>query len=181
MTYFTGNESIFRDLFPKFGRYLAIRRFLKYITIGTMDECWIWRGGGGLYGHFQLDEYGKHQYDAHVAAYILFIGRIPKRQGKDKLQVCHNCPDGDNPRCVNPTHLWLGTAKENTQDMISKERDAIIGERHANTKLTFRKVSKIRRKYATGKYSMKSLANKFGISTTAVFRIIRNKTWKYKH
>lgn len=75
-------------------------------------HCWIWKGhkkkGYGYYSHHQV------AYRAHRIAYQIAYGEIPAH-----LFVCHKC---DNPSCVNPLHLFLATAKENTGDMISKGR-----------------------------------------------------------
>lgn len=76
-------------------------------------HCWIWQGS------FFQSGYGRffsHQiaYRAHRVAFIIAYGTIPE----DKI-ICHKC---DNPRCVNPEHLWAGSSKENTRDMIEKGR-----------------------------------------------------------
>lgn len=73
--------------------------------------CWIWVGTAGRYGKFFHEGRPK---DAHRAAWLVFKGPIP--QG---MRVCHSC---DVPLCVNPDHLFLGTAKDNTLDMMKKGR-----------------------------------------------------------
>lgn len=86
--------------------------------------------------------------------------------------VLHKC---DNPSCINPDHLFLGTPKENIADMIRKGRaNKIGGERHWNAKLTSDAVEEIRN--ATGR--QQSIADKFGISRAQVYRIKRGLRWK---
>lgn len=78
----------------------------------TGKRCWIWQGRkSGEYGHFEIN--GKAMY-VHRFSYELHNGPIPKG-----LFVCHAC---DNPPCVNPKHLWLGTHRENIQDWVKKGR-----------------------------------------------------------
>ena len=102
---------------PK-GIFLRIRkpvidRFIRKFEIDHETECWNWIAGidGEGYGSFWL--YGKNR-SAHRVAYQISVGQIP-----EDMYICHSC---DNPLCVNPDHLWLGTQAENLQDMRDKGR-----------------------------------------------------------
>lgn len=170
-------ENIARGDFSKFNRYMVFKRFLKYIKIGQPDECWEWTGSYHKFGYGQFKWQEENIHNAHVAAYVLFIG---KRHG---LYVCHSC---DNPRCVNPHHLWLGTNKQNIQDMDRKGRAKRYdfsqrdqrGEKNCMAKLSSDTVRRMREIYAEGSLSYSKVAKKFGVSTMAAYRAIVGQSWK---
>ena len=143
----------------------------KGTTFATVEErfmakvkrddggCWIWTAykQGRGYGRFLLD--GQLQY-THRVAYALFVGPIP-----EGLQVCHSC---DNPPCVNPAHLFVGTRQENTADCMAKGRNVLPpilrGEDQLGAKLAKIQAVEIRRRYAMGGVTQRKLAAKFGVS-----------------
>jgi len=173
---YTKYEQAFRRRSSRYNRYLVMRRFLKYVTIGDEDECWEWQGrtDGDGYGWFVWPD--KKICLAHIAAYVLFVGKIPSRHGKKKLCVCHSC---DNPSCINPTHLWLGTNKQNIRDMIDKGRKHDThGENNPSAKLTLEQIEEIRKLYKKGHISQYRLADKFNVTQGLISYITSGKVWK---
>lgn len=97
-----------------------ILKFIKSIIIPEeKTKCWIWSRSciKQGYGQFYI---GRKSIRAHRYSYLIFKGDI-----ENNLLVCHSC---DNPSCVNPSHLWLGTTQENTKDMIKKGRKVKRGK-----------------------------------------------------
>lgn len=89
--------------------------FCNKIKFGEPNECWLWLSklSAEGYGQTTIKNRNGNQstMTAHRAMYIYFFGDVEKG-----IDVCHNCPNGDNRRCVNPNHLWLGTHKQNIED-----------------------------------------------------------------
>ena len=127
--------------------------------------CWEWTGakdrdGYGVFGHHR-----SKQIRAHRASYELKFGEV-----KDGVLVFHSC---DNPSCINPDHLFLGSPKDNTQDMMKKGRMiALRGEAHPGAKLTKQKVIEIRARRSAGE-KLSVLANEFGVSFQHISDIYR--------
>jgi hypothetical protein len=100
------------------------------------------------------------------------------------LFVCHKC---DNPNCVNPSHLWLGTAKDNARDMWHKHRANITaavahvprGEQHPHAKLTNEIVRAIRATHAEGRISKRALARFYGVGHTTVNNVLSGASWQH--
>ena len=103
---------------PKSGLSL-LERLLSKIVIDSVTDCWVWQGGKQNIGYGLMRDAGKMR-TVHRVSYEEHIGKIPIG-----LCVLHTC---DNPLCCNPNHLWLGTLKQNTHDMMSKGRARHFGD-----------------------------------------------------
>lgn len=129
--------------------------------------CWIYTGRvnvqRGGYGTFDDHRVTKR---AHRYAWEITNGPIP-----DDLDVCHRC---DNPPCVRPDHLFLGTRKENAEDCVEKGRSN-HGERHGLSKLTDTQTAELRAKYKAGGVSQLALAREYSVSPMLVSLIVRDK------
>lgn len=142
-----------------------------WAKVRRVGECWEWAGVHRFdnYGQFGI---GGQMRLAHRIAWELTNGPIP-----DGLYVCHHC---DNPPCVRPDHLFLGTARDNALDMLAKGRQGYTGspgEQNHQAKLTASQVRAIRRRYARGGISQRALAQEYGVTQTTIGRAIRGECW----
>ena len=145
-------------------------RFWQKVDRRGVDDCWEWMASKRLgYGRIRVD--GKSK-SAHRLSWTMHNGKIP-----DGMQVLHRC---DNPSCVNPQHLFLGTVADNVADMLSKGRQKwLSGEETRSSKLTSGDVLDIRRMYSTGNYTYSELAEMFSVSESNVGCIVNRETWKH--
>ena len=149
-------------------------RFWSRIKVLTAKDCWEWQGYLSPKGYGKIFiERGKSMMLVHRFSYILHHGSIP-----DNLFVLHRC---DNPRCVNPNHLWLGTKNDNNQDCIAKGRRNNVGskgESHPNVSLTDAQVIEIRNLFANHR-TIQEIATQYGMSHGAISHIVKGRSWKH--
>lgn len=138
------------------------------VKFGSQDECWLWLASKNKKGYGTLGE-GL----AHRISYELHYGSFDY-----SLSVCHSC---DNPSCVNPKHLWLGTSNENMQDMVKKKR-ADRTKKHVQIYKTVKKFSiedirSIRNMFSKG-VKQSDILEDYPMSVCNLRKILNYKTWK---
>lgn len=137
------------------------------------DGCWEWGGAvrGKGYGEIGRGGRGQGVVDTHRLSWELHFGEIP-----EGLQVLHRC---DNPPCVRPDHLFLGTVADNMADKAQKGRAPSIsnpGEQAGRAKLTNADVLAIRRRAAAGE-RLFQIARSFPVSASTIGQVVNRKTW----
>ncbi len=141
-------------------------RFNHYHT--KTPTCWNWTGSTHIQGYGRIKKNGVDML-AHRASWEIHNGPIPPG-----MCVCHKC---DNPPCVNPAHLFLGTHQDNMADRDAKGRNVHAwGERAGSAKLTWVKVAEIRK--LKGVVSQRAVAKQFGVTQCTISCIQSGKTWK---
>jgi hypothetical protein len=147
-----------------------------WAKVDKSGECWEWTAGLNKdgYGLFRLN--GK-TVSSHRYSYILHHPLTIDLWEHREICVCHKC---DNPKCVNPEHLFLGSMLDNSKDMLSKGRgNQPKGEKNHGAILTETQVREIRTRYANGGIWQYKLAEEYGICKMSIARIIRRETWKH--
>lgn len=149
-----------------------IVKFWTFVDKREPDECWLWQGSKVDGGYGRCAWQGKIHHSSRVS-YIIHFGDIP-----DGMLVCHNCPGGDNPACVNPAHLWLGTHQANMDDKVAKGRQR-RGEDQGNAKLTENQVTEIRQRHAAGNITQRALATQYGVSQKTIMNVVKRVAWSH--
>lgn len=153
-------------------------RFWPKVKVSGPDDCWEWQANLIKGGYGRISRGPKGEYLAHRVSWILRNGDIP-----DGLLVLHSC---DNPKCVNPKHLFLGTHQDNFDDMVSKGRwpgqpnwaSYLKGENRPNAKLSDSKVKKIYRLRSKG-WSQQRIADHLGVSQSCVSHVLNGRSWTH--
>lgn len=155
----------------------TIARFWTKVEVREPDECWRWtaatRSKNAPYGALKID--GQVRL-AHRVSFEIEHGSIP-----DGMFVCHRC---DTPRCVNPAHLFAGSAQDNAVDALTKGRMLPYagrvqnGRANLNARLTDTTVAAIRRDRAAG-MKLVPLAAKYGVGYSTVRDVVHRRTWTH--
>ncbi len=155
----------------------VIERFEAKFERRGPDECWEWQASRMPkgYGRFGTVRGISSMNLAHRVSYVLYNGKLPVIEGWHGACVLHRC---DNPPCVNPAHLFVGSIKDNIHDMIDKNRQSINypveGKPFCNARLTVEQVISIR----ADPRNCCQIGRELGISSTHVGYIKKRKVWK---
>jgi hypothetical protein len=159
-------------------------------TMPHMESpCWLWMAAKNKKGYGYLG-LGKKTPLAHRVCWTIVNGQIPHDGSAHGICVCHRC---DNPACINPAHLFLGTNADNVRDMAAKGRQPRgdkngarlyperikRGEENGNSKLTAAIVIDIRARYAAGGITQYQLATLFNLSQGHINDVIQRKRWRH--
>jgi hypothetical protein len=150
------------------------QRIKKHISINQTTGCWEWIGA-----MYKSTGYGKinvgvrrsgiqKMTGAHRAAYNEFCGSIPSG-----MFVCHSC---DNRRCVNPKHLFLGTHRDNMDDMVAKGKKR--GSSNPSARLDEKSVMKIRNLFRCGA-SCREIAKMYCVNRGTIYDVVTSRSWKH--
>jgi hypothetical protein len=157
----------------------VIERTMEKVVRLPFSGCWIFMGATNEagYGIVGMGGRGAPNDRAHRIAFRHFRGNIP-----DGIFVCHTC---DVPSCCNPNHLFLGTPKENTRDMMRKQRNSlpprnphIVGSAHPGAKLDEEQVVEIRNQYRRG-LTQKEIAHQYGVARQTISKLVNYKRFKH--
>ena len=147
-----------------------LERLNKYVDKES-SSCWLWLGSvrSSGYGYFRRTENGiVVRKSAHRYFYTEYKGEIP-----EGLYILHTC---DNPLCVNPEHLYAGTAKQNAQDREGRQRGQHVkGENQGSSKLTDQDILNIR----ASSDSQRKLAKQYNVSQHTIWCIVNHITWRH--
>ena len=141
-----------------------------WARVDKSGDCWVWRGARYKKGYGRFSTVGKEGVLASHFAWQLVHGPIPPG-----MLLCHRC---DNPPCVRVDHLFLGTAADNSADMVTKGRQT-SGEKNGNAVLTDAIVREARRRYGDRTDTMASLAKEYGIKLATMKYAVSGRGWRH--
>lgn len=146
----------------------VILRFTEKYTPDSTTGCWEWQARKNANGYGTL-KFNRKSWLAHRISAFLY-----KEDYTESLHVCHHC---DNPGCVNPEHLFMGTDKDNAEDKARKGRGrGGVGSRNIKAKLTDEQAIAIKR---DPRLPYRIIAAEYGVTTPQVWSIKAGRTWRH--
>ena len=145
----------------------VLRRFWSHVN--KTDTCWLWTGGRQTSGYGAIFT-GSNNSRAHRISWVIHRGPIPKG-----MYVLHHC---DVKLCIRPDHLFIGDADTNAIDARDKHRHS-HGSKHGMASITEADVYTIWNYLASGNFTQRNIARRFGISPSAISDIIAGRTWSH--
>ncbi len=149
-------------------------RFWEKVDRGDPDECWLWTAAtyGSGYGAFRVGGRSGKTWHAHR-----WLWQHLNHPLGNSTHVLHRC---DNPPCVNPSHLFIGTHTDNMRDMIAKaRRDTAVGEDNGLAKLTAASVLEARASYSGQRGECKALCQRYGVHKNTMLAALHGRTWRH--
>jgi hypothetical protein len=162
----------------------TIERFWQKVK--KTDSCWLWTAASDRKGYGKFSVGGSHTAEgtrrnsmvaAHRFSFELANGAIPNHDSFHGYCVLHRC---DNPACVRPDHLFLGTNSDNVHDMDAKGRRVVVamqGSKHANAILTESQVLEIVKRHRVEKVSQLQLSKEYGVCHSTINHIFTGRLW----
>ena len=151
-------------------------RFWKKVIKRGFNECWEWTGWKDKKGYGGIFIDNGIWRGAHIVALEIEIGRELDIKGGEC--ALHDCPGGDNPGCVNPYHLYVGTKQDNNVDALNKNQRR-VGSKICSAKLDEDKVRLARELFNKGGITAYKLSRMFGVGSQTMKLAIERKTWKH--
>lgn len=148
----------------------VLDRFWPKVNVLGENDCWEWKASRNSWGYGQF-WFRNTIWLSHRAAYTIFAGDFPQ----EKI-VMHSC---DNPPCVNPAHLKMGTIQDNNDDMSAKGRN-LAGEAHKNSVLTYEQVGEARERVKAGE-AIADVARSLGVKRPTLHEAVRGVSWNRHH
>jgi len=147
-----------------------VERFHEKWVLDVESGCWLWTASTAGNGYGQIKIPGeRRQIYAHRLSYLIHYGEL-----SDSVLVCHVC---DNPSCVRPSHLFVGSPKDNLTDMKEKGRH-LFGVKNAKAKLTDDLVRHVFKLSSLG-LSQGKIAKTFGVAQGTIFKILHGQRWEH--
>lgn len=155
-------------------------RFWSYVNkdgreSDEMTKCWEWTGWCDKDGYGKISINRRTFRGAHRFSFTLNNSYGLSLEDIEGCDICHAC---DNPRCVNPEHLFVGSRQDNIDDREIKGR-GIQGNKCHKAKLNETQVLEIRNRYAQGNITQEQLAFEYGVAPSTIERLINHKSWKH--